>query len=156
MPIPITQKHLGRGSKMKKSSIKSLTIILLVTILSVISLTACSAPELSADFNEGEVKTAAENVVTLLNAQDSEGLRALFTEQMNTAITDDVFVQIYAAIEEGGKFEAIESVNVAGSADKSTGEKFATSTVNAKYENKSFVYTISFNKQMQLAGLYYK
>jgi len=103
-----------------------------------------------------EVKTAAENVVTLLNAQDSEGLRALFTEQMNVAITDDVFVQIYAAIEGGGTFDKIESVNVVGSTDKSTAEEFATTIVNAKYENKSFTYTITFNKQMQLAGLYYK
>lgn len=139
---------------MKKLSINLL--IILVTILSAISLTACSAPELSADYNEAEVKTAAENVVTLLNAQDSDGLRALFTEQMNTAITDDVFIQIYAAIEGGGTFDKIESVNVVGSTDKSTGEEFATAVAIAKYENKSFTYTITFNKQMQLAGLYYK
>ena len=141
---------------MKNSSKKLQTIFLLATILSVVFLSACGAPELSADYNEAEVKTAAENVVTLLNAQDSEGLRALFTEQMNTAITDDVFVQIYAAIEGGGTFESIESVNVVGSTDKSTGEEFATAVAIAKYENKSFTYTITFNKQMQLAGLYYK
>jgi predicted methyltransferase len=141
---------------MKKSNIKLLAVFILVTILSAISLTACSAPELSADYKEAEVKTAAENVVILLNAQDSEGLRAMFTEQMNTAITDDVFVQIYAAIEGGGTFESIQSVNVVGSTDKSTGEEFATAVAIAKYENKSFTYTITFNKKMQLAGLYYK
>jgi len=141
---------------MKKSNIKTLTILLLSTILSVLLLTACSAPALSADFNEEDVKQAAQDVVSLLNAQDSEGLRSLFTEQMNTAISDDVFVQIYAAIEGGGKFEAIDNVTVVGSSDKSTGEEFATAVVNAKYENQSFTYTITFNKQMQLAGLYYK
>ena len=132
-------------------------ILMLVVVLSAIFLAACSTPPpLSPDFNEDEVKLAAENVVALLNAQNSEGLRSLFTEQMNAAITDDVFVQIYAAIEGGGKFEAIDNITVVGSTDKSTGEEFATSTVNAKYENKSFVYTISFNKQMQLAGLFYR
>jgi len=141
---------------MKKSNIKTLTILLLSTILSVLLLTACSAPALSADFNEEDVKLSAQDVVSLLNAQDSEGLRSLFTEQMNTAITDDVFVQIYAAIEGGGKFEAIDNVTVVGSSDKSTGEEFATAVVNAKYENQTFTYTITFNKQMQLAGLYYK
>ena len=141
---------------MKKSNIKTLTILLLSTILSVLLLTACSAPALSADFNEEDVKQSAQDVVSLLNAQDSEGLRSLFTEQMNTAITDDVFVQIYAAIEGGGKFEAIDNVTVVGSSDKSTGEEFATAVVNAKYENQTFTYTITFNKQMQLAGLYYK
>jgi len=75
---------------------------------------------------------------------------------MNTAITDDVFVQIYAAIEGGGKFETIDNITVVGSSDKSTGEEFATAVVTAKYDNKSFTYTITFNKQMQLAGLYYR
>jgi predicted methyltransferase len=101
-------------------------------------LTACSAPALSADFNENEVKLLSQDVVSLLNAQDSKGLRAIFTEQMNTAITDDVFVQIYAAIEGGGKFEAIEDITVVGSTDKSTGEEFATAVVTAKYENQTF------------------
>ncbi len=140
---------------MKKANL-NMTIFLLSTILSVLLLTACSAPALSADFNEEEVKRLAQDVVSLLNAQDSDGLRAVFTEQMNTAITDDVFVQIYAAIEGGGKFEAIDNITVVGSTDKSTGEEFATTVVAAKYESKSFTYTITFNKQMQLAGLYYR
>ena len=126
------------------------------TILSAILLTACSAPALSVDFNENEVKLLSQDVVSLLNAQDSKGLRAIFTEQMNTAITDDVFVQIYAAIEGGGKFEAIEDITVVGSTDKSTGEEFATAVVTAKYENQTFTFTITFNKQMQLAGLHYR
>jgi predicted methyltransferase len=126
------------------------------TILSAILLTACSAPALSVDFNENEVKLLSQDVVSLLNAQDSKGLRAIFTEQMNTAITDDVFVQIYAAIEGGGKFEVIDNITVGGSTDKSTGEEFATAVVTAKYENQTFTYTITFNKQMQLAGLYYR
>ncbi len=141
---------------MKKANLKTLTIILLSTILSVLLLTACSAPALSADFSEEDVKLLAQDVVSLLNAQDTQGLRSLFTEQMNTAITDDVFVQIYAAIEGGGQFEAIDNITVVGSTDKNTGEEFATAVVNAKYENQTFTYTISFNKQMQLAGLYYR
>lgn len=141
---------------MKKANLKTLAIILLSTILSVVLLTACNAPALSADFNEDDVKRLAQDVVSLLNAQDSEGLRSLFTEQMKTAISDDVFVQIYAAIEGGGKFEAIDNITVVGSSDKSTGEEFATAVVNAKYENQTFTYTITFNKQMQLAGLYYR
>lgn len=128
----------------------------MTTILTMLLLTACSAPALSADFNEEEVKLLAQDVVSLLNAQDSEGLRSVFTEQMNTAITDDVFVQIYAAIEGGGKFETIDNITVVGSSDKSTGEEFATAVVTAKYENQTFTYTITFNKQMQLAGLYYR
>ena len=135
---------------------KSIGIFLLSFVLLVVLLSACSAPKLSSDFKEEEVILLAQDVVSLLNAQDSEGLRSLFTEQMNTAITDDVFVQIYAAIEGGGKFDTIEDIRVVGFTDNSSGEEFATAVVNAKYENQTFTYTITFNKQMQLAGLYYR
>ena len=124
-------------------------------MLCVVFLAGC-APKLSEDFNEAEVKQAAENVIALLNAQDSEGLRALFTTQMNTAITDEVLTQIYAALSEGGSFETIESMIVAGSKDQSSGVEYAVVTAQAKYELRSFIYTISFDKQMKLAGLYYK
>lgn len=142
---------------MNIQKLKNLFTIAFTAVLAIGVLTACSTPPpLSPDFNEEEVKQAAENVVTLLNAQDKEGLRAIFTEKMNAAITDDVFIQIYAAIEGGGKFETIQKTTVAGSTDNNTGEEFATAVVSAKYENKTFTYTISFNKQMQLAGLYYR
>jgi hypothetical protein len=141
---------------MNTSKFRLFRVFIIISCLCVIFLSACSAPALSVDFNEEDVKLLAQDVVSLLNAQDSEGLRSLFTEQMNTAITDDVFVQIYAAIEGGGKFESIENISVVGSTDKSTGEEFATTVVTAKYENQTFTYTISFNKQMQLAGLYYR
>ena len=136
--------------------IKKLTILILIFYLITIALTACSTPPLSADFDEEQVKLVAQDVVSLLNAQDTDGLRAIFTEQMKVAITDEVFTQIYAALGEGGAFEEIESMTVIGSTDQSTGEEFATVITRAKYAAKTFTYTISFNKDMQVAGLYYK
>ena len=57
---------------------------------------------------------------------------------------------------EGGAFESIADMSVAGSTDQSSGVEYAVVVAQAKYELRSFVYTISFDKQMQLAGLYYK
>lgn len=141
---------------MNKSRLKIFSFFTMVAILSMLILTACSTPPLSPDFDEEQVKLVTEDVISLLNAQDTEGLRAVFTEQMKAAITDEVFTQIYAAIGEGGAFEEIESMTVIGSTDQSTGEEFATVITRAKYATKTFTYTISFNKDMQVAGLYYK
>jgi len=141
---------------MNKSNLKIFLILTITTILVVILLTACSAPGLSSAFDEATVKQAAENVVTLLNNQDSNGLRAIFTSQMDAAITDDVFGQIFSALAEGGKFLEIEDMAVYGSTDKSSGEEYAVAVVRAVYDMKTFTYTISFDKDMMLAGLYYK
>lgn len=141
---------------MKKSKFRSLSILALVAVTCFGLLTGCSGPKLSSDFKEDEVKKAAENVITLINSQDSETLKQLCTVQVNAALTDDVMKQIYAAIGEGGKFEKIEEMSVASKTDKASEEEFAVVVVKAKYEIKTFIYTISFTKQMKLAGLFYK
>ncbi len=141
---------------MNKSRLKIFSFIAMIAIFSMLILTACSTPPLSPDFDEEQVKLVTEDVISLLNTQDKVGLRAIFSEQMGTAITDEVFTQIFATLSEGGAFEKIESMTVIGSTDQSTGEEFATVITQAKYASKTFTYTISFNKQMQVAGLYYK
>jgi len=141
---------------MKKSGCKIVDISALAAVMCFALLTGCIGQELSGDFNEEEVRKAAENVITLINDQDSEGLRELCTVRMRDALTDDVLKQIYEAIGEGGQFETIEDMSVAGTTDSSSGEEFAVVVARAKYEIKTFTFTISFTKQMKLAGLYYR
>ena len=141
---------------MKKSGCKIPGVSALAAVLCFALLTGCVGQELSGDFNEEEVRKAAEHVIMLINDQDSEGIRELSTVQMRAALTDDVLDQIYAAIGEGGQFETIEDMSVAGTTDKSSGEEFAVVVARAHYEIKTFTFTISFTKQMKLAGLYYR
>ncbi|MCK9592725.1 MAG: DUF3887 domain-containing protein [Methanoregula sp.] len=141
---------------MKKSGSKIVGISALAAVICFVLLTGCIGQELSGDFNEGKVRNAAENVITLINNQDSEGLRELCTVRMREALTDDVLKQIYEAIGEGGQFEKVEDISVAGTTDSSSGEEFAVVVARAKYEIKTFTFTITFTKQMKLAGLYYR
>ena len=64
--------------------------------------------------------------------------------------------QIFADIQSAGKFEKIEDMSVAGVKSQDSTEDFAVVIAKAKYESKSFIFTISFNKTMELIGLYYK
>ena len=141
---------------MKKSGCKIVGISALAAVLCFAVLAGCIGQELSGDFNEEEVRKAAENVIMLINNQDSEGLRELSTVQMRAALTDDVLEQIYEAMSEGGQFENVEDMSVAGTTDKSSGEEFAVVVARADYEIKTFTFTISFTRQMKLAGLYYR
>jgi len=146
----------GGGIAVKNSTFRSKGATVLAAAVCLVLLTGCGSTKLSEDYKEDEVKSAAENVITLVNNQDSEGLKAICTVQMRDALTDDVMKQIYEAIGEGGTFEEVSNISVAGSTDKTSGEEFAVAVVKAKYEIRSFTYTISFTKEMKLAGLYYK
>ena len=141
---------------MKKSGISVLYFLAFALIMSLLGLTGCSANKLSSDFNEEDVKKAAENVIVLINKEDSKSLREIFNPRLNEALTDEVINQVYDAIRQGGQFEKIQSMTVVGSTDKSTNEEFAVVVAVAKYATRSFTYTLSFDKQMKLAGLYYK
>lgn len=138
------------------SRIKSISVCVLILVICAVLLAGCGGKQLSSDFNEAEVKQAAENVISLVNKQDSAGLREICTVQMREALTDDVLKQVYASIAEGGQFVKVEDISIAGSTDRSSNEEFAVVVAKANYELKSFTYTISFTKQMKLAGLYFK
>ncbi len=141
---------------MKTPGSKIVGISALAAVICCVLLTGCIGQGLSGDFNEGQVRNASVNVITLVNSHDSEGLRAFSTVRMRDALTDDVLKQIYEAIGEGGQFEKVEDMSVAGTKDSASGEEFAVVVARAKYEIKTFTFTITFTKQMKLAGLYYR
>lgn len=141
---------------MNKSTYIAKSTIVLSVVICLSLMAGCISTKLSEDFDEDEVKSAAENVIVLVNSQDSEGIKEICTVQMRDALTDEVIAEIYEAIGEGGTFEQVSDMTVAGSTDQSSGEEYAMVIVKAKYKIRTFTYTISFTKQMKLAGLYYK
>lgn len=141
---------------MSKSGFMSVISLLLVVFMCLALFGGCAGQKLSSDFNEDEVKKAAGNAITLINDRDSEGLKEICNVQMKEALTEDVLEKVYEAISEGGKFEKIEDMSVAGFTDKSSKEEFAVVVAKVKYEIRTFTYTITFTKQMKLAGLFYK
>lgn len=131
--------------------------VCIIAIVLLLALAAgCSAPKLSAEFEEDAVKQKAQDVISLLNAQDTTAIRDISSQTLKDALTDDIFTQIYAALGQGGAFVEVTSMTASGSANKSTGAQYAVIVAQAKHQNKSFTYTISFDTDMKLAGIYYK
>jgi hypothetical protein len=64
--------------------------------------------------------------------------------------------QLYHARADGAAFQELGQARAAGTTDEASGGDFAVVVLVAKYQNRSFVYTISFNERMELAGLYYR
>ncbi|NLY17723.1 MAG: DUF3887 domain-containing protein [Clostridiaceae bacterium] len=131
-------------------------ILLVFGILIFTSMFSGCGNKLSEDFDEEEVKKAAENVIEIINEEDGEALKNLCNVRMRDALTDDVLKKIFEAVNEGGEFQEIEDMSIAGATDKASEEEFAVVVVKAKYEIRKFTFTISFTKQMKLAGLYYR
>ena len=139
---------------MKNSRVK--LSVLLCLFLCFTFLVGCSNAGLSDDFDVDQVKESVGEVISFINHKDSESLLDISNVAMKDALTEDVLQKIYEAIGEGGEFKEIEDMSVGGQKDRNSDEEFAVAVAKAKYKNKNFVYTISFTKQMKLAGLFYK
>ncbi|HSN94040.1 MAG TPA: DUF3887 domain-containing protein [Anaerolineaceae bacterium] len=131
-------------------------LIVFLCLCLLLGVTACGGSKLAEVFVEDDVRKAAENVITLINQQDAEGIRKLSTTQLQDALTEKVMTQIFTDIQAAGKFEKVEDMSVAGVKSQDRTEDFAVVIAKGKYESKTFIFTISFNKAMELIGLYYK
>lgn len=140
---------------MKNTAFRSIGILALIVLLSISFLCGCSQ-KLSSNFDEEEVKKATENVISLLNDRDSDGVKELCTVQLKDLLTDDTFTKIYESLDEGGNFQDMGDISIGGATDKSSEEEFAVVVAKGKYEIRTFTFTLTFTKQMKLAGLYYK
>jgi len=136
---------------MNKTSLCRVLTIVLLAVLSLGALGGCAA-KLPEGFDEAEVKAAAENVIDLLNQRDANGLTALMTEEMKDVLTVDVQAQIFALLDGAGAFQEISTLKMAGTTQ--SGVTYAAVAVKAKYANREITYTISFDMDMKLAGLY--
>lgn len=137
---------------------KMIGMTILIMSLFGMLLTGCASTKLSEDFDEATVKSAAEEIVTLLNNNDVETIcnEKIDSELSEYFTTDTLQQAIDQYLSDAGAFKEYSKEAVIGTKAQNTKEDCAVAIVKAKYENKSITYTISFNKDMEVIGLYMK
>jgi cystathionine beta-lyase family protein involved in aluminum resistance len=83
-------------------------------------------------------------------------LQGLFLEHQR--IREYNQLKVIRAFQENrlASYDAIEEKSIGGTTNKDSKEEFAVVVMQAKYELKNITYTLSFTKQMKLAGLFLK
>lgn len=145
-----------KTNKARKNTGKGLLFLAAVIFLPV--LMACgSAQKLSEDFDEQEVKAAAETLIGYLSEEDMESFCAVpMSERMKEATTPESMSTVVSQyIGNRGKFVEYKSTVAVGGTDE-TGEACAVVVSVVKYENQTVTYTISYDKQMRLIGFFFK
>lgn len=107
----------------------------------------------STVFSESVVETEIKQVIELLDQEDYEALQELSTDTMKESLTSEVwgeakvqFAEEWGALKTLGKMYFSEA--------EQDGEPMACGQVKATYENVKVTYTLVFDKEMKLAGLY--
>lgn len=134
---------------------KLLSLVCTLALLTV-ALSSCGA-KLPDGMSEENVLAAANNVVALLNDEKYAEICDTMSGEMLTAIKGEAedaataFENIWQPVAaEIGKFVKTDKTATTGK------DGFAMAVLLCKYENKDITFTLSFDKDMKLAGFFYK
>lgn len=105
------------------------------------------------DLSQEAVTASVENVVIMLNQNDFDGLQELAVDELKSKLTQETMDEVRKNIsEDWGEMQSIGKVYMQGLKQK--GKVMVVTQVDAVYENVSVVYTISFDEDLRLGGLY--
>ncbi len=136
---------------------KKIGTVIITVVLSMVMLTGCGAKALSEDFNEAEVKKAAENAINMLDSGDYETFaNDLVSESIKEKLTADIMKNVVNQVmPDRGAFIEFTSESTFGKTDKND-KDYAVVLVVAKYESQKVTYTISLDKELKIIGFYLK
>lgn len=129
-------------------------IVAALVFLSVLAWWMIPKPAvLGDDLSQEAVTASVENVVVMLNQNDFDGLQELAVDELKSKLTQETMDEVRKGIsEDWGEMQSIGKVYMQGLKQK--GKVMVVTQVDAVYENVSVVYTISFDEDLRLGGLY--
>ena len=108
---------------------------------------------LGDDLSQEEIAASVEQVITLLNEGDFDGLQDMAVDKLKSKLTPEVIDPVRQQIsQDWGEMQSIGKTYVQGMKQKGT--LIIVTQTDAIYENVSVVYTISFDEDLKLGGLY--
>lgn len=144
----------------KKSGRTKVVSIIILIIIVLLAGGYWMLPKISEIGTEGTINQASveeqtRKIIALFDADDYDSLKSCSVEQMKDVLNEEVMDAAKSQISDNwgnqlsfGKFYMQEI--------EQQGVKFIVVQVNVSYENVSVTYTITYDAQMNLAGLYMK
>lgn len=124
--------------------------LLLVMLTAIIMLVFVACGNKVDESASKKYITKAEDVVLLLNDANYEDVHAMFDEEMKVGLPVHDLEQFTSIFEQSGDFEEINKSSV----EKKDDSYVVVLAANFSKENR--VFTISFNTEEEVAGLFVK
>ena len=135
--------------------------IVIVVIMAIIGLVYWYMPKWSdisesTVFSEDQVRTTAEEIITLYSNDEYEAVVAYMTDEMKEVLNVPT-LQVSKSQLVTADFGALQSFGQMYISEAKQGrKKYAMVQVSVSYTNTSVVYTLTFDADMKLAGFYVK
>lgn len=126
---------------------RGLTGVVLGIVMVILALSGCGS-KLSGGFEEEKVKQQAMEDVTTGESGDFGAWKSRFDPALAESLTEDIYNNYLALIEEKGSFKEFGKCAVAGQSDD--GKDYAVVVLVAEHEEEKIQYTLIYNTDMQL------
>lgn len=153
--ISETEKKACKRQKLYKILIVVVLLIVIAGFFIRWVLPKTSDVRESQIFNESEVEQKLTEVIDLLDKNDYDTLQEMSIDQLKSVLTKTTMDSAKEDLStDWGKRTALGNIYSQEVTQK--GQHYVICQVNASYENVSVTYTITFDEDMKLAGLYLK
>ena len=106
-------------------------------------------------FSEEQVRERAEQILVMFHEEDESGMRTYLSEPMSEIMTQENMAQMKLFIgDEWGEMNNIGNSYLIEISQM--GKKYAMIQMTVSYKNVSVTYTMTFDRDMKLAGFYLK
>ena len=105
-------------------------------------------------FQQSEVEKQSLDIVVNLSQRNYQAIHDISNQELQGALSQERLETAVNGLGDIGEFEKITSQNYAEVTQK--GEVNVVGELVALYDQRSVTYTISFDKDMKLSGLYMK
>ncbi len=127
----------------------------IISLFVVLFLGACSS--IPDGFDQATLEQKSEEVIHLMeNYQEAEVISLLRTDLQAYITADQLHENLVTKYESVGEAQDEISFTISDTKDPQTDEIYATVIAQVDHENGRSTYTISFNLDYELVGLYIK
>lgn len=140
----------------KGNIVKRVWTMLLMGAVAALLLSGCTSSKLSEDFDEASVKASAQELIDHLTAGEYQEAEDMMSKAMQEALPVEELVSLMETVSgQTGAFQKYKSAAVVGQKD-SSGADCAVAVVSVSYEKGTVTYTVSFDTNMEVIGLWMK
>lgn len=117
-------------------------------ILCIMMIGGCGAKKLSSAYSEDKLKIASEEIISNLDNEKYDDVVAKFDSVLKDKLPASKLKEAWGNFKNLGKYDSIS--NIAFQEKNNNAVVVAT----AKYEKGKIIFTLSFNKDMKLNGIF--
>ncbi|MDO5717164.1 MAG: DUF3887 domain-containing protein [Tissierellia bacterium] len=130
-------------------------IYILISLVLILGVSACTKGSIPSEEKE-TYKSLAEDIIQKVQSYDFESLEDISTDELKKALTEETTNKIKEILAPKGAFQSFDKAKFTTRKDPHTQLEYILVQYKVKYEEDSVIYSLTFDKEKKLAGIFLK